>query len=293
MTLSFNKFLNTTTRPGNHLHLSLRAIVLGLTWWIPYRSTIGQVSDPDQLPDTLQAIAFQLLGTSINPIPASISPGGEVSGLLQASCYDTDYTLSQKVSDSFIAIGVEDIKIVIGPDIEPPQITCAAPITVVAPPACPLSMGMVVTYNPPTVVDNCPGSTVICTPPSGSTFPVGTSMVTCTAKDAAGNAAACAFAITVFDLRLQDDTNPSTVLLVNSQTGEYRLWANGTTYTGTGVISKRGCAITLTHNAADRRLQASVDTSVARGNASLQRPAGTVFCTISDRDIRNDSTLCP
>ncbi len=259
----------------------------------PKRFVIGQVSDPDQSPDTLLGVAFQLIGTRITPIFASISPGGEVSVLLQAACDDTDYKLSLRVSDYFLANDVEDIKVIIGPDIEPPQITCAAPIIAVAPPACPLATSLPITYNPPTVVDNCPGTSVACNPPSGSSFPVGTSTVTCTAKDAAGNTASCSFAVTIFDVRVQDDTTPSTVLLFNSQTGQYRLCANGQTYTGTGVVTKRSCAITLTHNATDRRVQATVDTSVARGNASMQMPAGTLLCTITDRDIRNDSTLCP
>jgi hypothetical protein len=174
----------------------------------------------------------------------------------------------------------------------PPTITCLGPVTAVAPPACPLSTSTVVNYNPPTFIDNCPGTTVACNPPAGSSFPVGTSAVTCRATDAAGNTASCSFTVIVFDLRLQDDTNPATVLLFNSRTGQYQLCAYGSTYTGTGGISKRGCSITLTHNAADRRLQASVDISTARGNASLQLPAGTMVCSINDRDIKNDSTLC-
>jgi hypothetical protein len=36
---------------------------------------------------------------------------------------------------------------------------------------------------------------------------------------------------------------------------------------------------------------ANVDTSVGRGNASLQMSAGTIYC-ITDRDIRNDSSIC-
>jgi hypothetical protein len=175
----------------------------------------------------------------------------------------------------------------------PPTITCLGPVTVVAPPACPLSTSTVVNYNPPTVIDNCPGTTVACTPPAGSTFPVGTTTIACTAKDAAGNAASCSFAVTVYDLRLQDDTNPAAVLLLNSLTGQYRLCANGQTYTGTGIVTKRGCTITLTHNASDRRLQASVDTSMGRGNAALQMPTGLMMCSINDRDIRNDSAICP
>ena len=39
-----------------------------------------------------------------------------------------------------------------------------------------------------------------CTPPSGSLFPVGTTMVTCTATDASGNVASGSFSVTVWDV---------------------------------------------------------------------------------------------
>ena len=51
----------------------------------------------------------------------------------------------------------------------------------------------------PTVTDNCPGATITCSPPSGSAFPVGTTSVTCTATDAAGNTAQCTFTVSVSD----------------------------------------------------------------------------------------------
>ncbi|TAL03533.1 MAG: HYR domain-containing protein [Verrucomicrobia bacterium] len=41
--------------------------------------------------------------------------------------------------------------------------------------------------------------TVVCDPPSGSTFPVGTNVVTCCATDAAGNSNCCSFNIVVED----------------------------------------------------------------------------------------------
>ncbi len=258
----------------------------------PKTFVIANVSDPDQPLDSLQVSASPMTGSGISLTNISVSSAGQVGATLQASCDATKSTFTLTVSDAFSASASALLTIDIGPDIEPPQITCAAPITAVAPPACPIAVGTIVTYNPPTVSDNCPGTTFACNPPSGSTFPVGTSTVTCTAKDAAGNIASCSFAVTVFDIRLQDDTNPTTVLLFNSQTGQYRLCANGATYTGTGVVTKRGCAITLTHNATDRRLLANVDTSVARGNASMQMPAGTMLCTITDRDTRNSSCSC-
>lgn len=56
--------------------------------------------------------------------------------------------------------------------------------------ACPVAAGAVVTYAAPMASDNCALQSVICNPPSGSTFPVGTTTVTCTATDTSGNSVA-------------------------------------------------------------------------------------------------------
>jgi hypothetical protein len=55
-----------------------------------------------------------------------------------------------------------------------------------------------VTFNA-TALDNCPGVTVICTPPSGSTFALGTNTVICVATDASSNSNSCSFTITIVD----------------------------------------------------------------------------------------------
>jgi len=53
-----------------------------------------------------------------------------------------------------------------------------------------------VTYPAPTVSDNCTVASVSCVPASGSNFPVGTTTVSCTATDAAGNSSVCYFTVT-------------------------------------------------------------------------------------------------
>jgi hypothetical protein len=83
-------------------------------------------------------------------------------------------------------------KINVTPDTVPPTITCPANITTPATSAA----GAVVTYPAATATDNC-AATVACVPASGSPFPVGTTPVTCTARDCAGNTAACTFTVTV------------------------------------------------------------------------------------------------
>ena len=176
-------------------------------------------------------------------------------------------------------------------DTQPPTITCPAHITAKAPAG---SNCTIVNYTTPTSTDNCPlpPNPVVCSPPSGSCFARGTTTVTCTATDASDNTASCSFSVTVFDLCLQDDSNPATVLFVNSLTGEYRFCCGGTTFTGRGQITVRGSTYALQHYANDRRLAMTDDESAHRGTASLQLPPGTLRCTIIDRDTRNNSCLC-
>ncbi|HXJ72231.1 MAG TPA: HYR domain-containing protein, partial [Candidatus Dormibacteraeota bacterium] len=54
-----------------------------------------------------------------------------------------------------------------------------------------------VTYSVATT--DCSDVTVVCNPPSGSTFPKGTTTVTCMATDACNNASSCSFTVTIND----------------------------------------------------------------------------------------------
>ncbi|MEK6321839.1 MAG: HYR domain-containing protein [Acidobacteriota bacterium] len=128
---------------------------------------------------------------------------------------------------------------------------------------------------------------------SGSTFPLGTTTVTCTATDASGNTATCSFTVTVFNACLQDDSNPSLVVVFNSQTGEYRFCCGGTIFTGTGTVRVRGCVVTIQDNAPGRRVRITLEGSVNRGSASLESPPGTLTCLISDRNTTDNNCACP
>jgi hypothetical protein len=81
-------------------------------------------------------------------------------------------------------------------DATAPAISCPAPLVVSASPgAC----SAPVTFTP-TATDACsPPVTIVSTPASGSIFAVGTTTVTSTATDAAGNAASCPVTVTVVD----------------------------------------------------------------------------------------------
>ena len=176
------------------------------------------------------------------------------------------------------------------PETTPPVITCPGNVSANTTPGG----TAVVNYPNPVATDNCSTPTVVCSPPSGSAFPVGITTVTCTATDAAGNQASCNFTVLVraFDICIQDDSNSSRVLLWNSQTGDYQFCCGSTVITGKGTATRQGNIFKLTHNFADRRLSAQFDAGTKRGNASLQMPPGTTICAITDRDTRNNSCLC-
>ena len=177
-------------------------------------------------------------------------------------------------------------------DTQPPAVTCPADLVAVTPQnVCTTTSCAIVTYSA-TATDNCPGVTLVCTPPSGSCLPPGVTTVTCTATDASSNTSSCSFTVTVFDVCMQDDSSASTGLLFNSFTGQYQFCCGTVVVKGTGSVSRTGCIISLTDNSSLRRVTARVDLTVFRGTATFQMPPGTTRCTITDRDTRNNTCLC-
>ena len=90
------------------------------------------------------------------------------------------------------------------PDSTPPLLALPDTITVEAT----SPSGAVVTYSVSATDDEDPNPTVSCTPPSGSTFPIGASTVTCAATDASGNIATASFTVIVRDTDQDDDGVP-------------------------------------------------------------------------------------
>jgi hypothetical protein len=86
-------------------------------------------------------------------------------------------------------------------DTNSPVINCPSNIIAVATSS---SSGAIVNYPAPTATDDLDTSpTIVCNPPSGSLFPVGTTTVVCTATDDAGNIGRCTFQVTVLPLRFE------------------------------------------------------------------------------------------
>ncbi|MBI3851275.1 MAG: HYR domain-containing protein [Verrucomicrobia bacterium] len=102
-------------------------------------------------------------------------------------------------------------------DTERPAITCPANLVVSTDPG---QCSAVVNYPLPAASDHCPGVTVVSTPPSGSVFQKGTTLVNCTATDASGNSASCSFTVTVVDAEKPTLTSCPTNMLVSTAPGQ-------------------------------------------------------------------------
>jgi HYR domain-containing protein len=127
------------------------------------------------------------------PIPGNIAAGyiGDYLGITSKDCQV--FPLWSDNRTSFFTAYTSPFNF----DETPPTITCPADVVQGNDPGL---CSAVVTYPAPAASDNCPGLNVVCTQPSGSIFPVGTTNVSCTATDGAGATAGCTFKVTVNDV---------------------------------------------------------------------------------------------
>jgi hypothetical protein len=138
---------------------------------------------------TSKAVDFPAPTATDNCSPVDINcspPSGSTFniGTTLVTCSGTDSSLNTTLC--FFNVTVLDA--------EGPVIVCPASVNVSPAPG---QTSAVVTYPPPSATDNLPGVTTACSPASGSTFPLGTTPVTCTATDATGNRSSCTFSVSV------------------------------------------------------------------------------------------------
>jgi subtilisin-like proprotein convertase family protein len=140
-------------------------------------------------------------------IPNAQDQCGAVANFSPTTTGDCGTVGCTPASGSFFPVGTTTVTCTVanGPscsftvtvnDEQNPTVTCPANQTV---PADAGQCSATATYSA-TAEDNCPGvSAATCTPPSGSSFPIGTTTVTCSATDASGNQGSCSFTVTVVD----------------------------------------------------------------------------------------------
>lgn len=129
-----------------------------------------------------------------------------VAGPLAPAIAYADATTTSATSSSSGGRTLEDRLAEINSDTTPPVISAHSGISATTTSAS----GAVITYTAPSYSDDVDGTgTATCAPPSGSTFPVGTTAVTCNAADSAGNSATPT-TFSVMITLVQDSTASST-----------------------------------------------------------------------------------
>jgi|GEM_PF-1740710 len=136
-----------------------------------------------------------------------------------------------------------------------------------------------------------------------------------TGIQAGGWSATATVVTSPFDFCLQDDSAPSRVVLWNTFTGDYMFSCPGclpspratesggatatagnagsqTSLSGTGTMARKGCIITLTHNAPDRRVFARLDPCSNSGTTTVEAPKTNVKFTITDRNTADNTCAC-
>ena len=93
----------------------------------------------------------------------------------------------------------------------------------------------------------------------------------------------CSFAVLTFDLCVQDDSDPTKVVLVNTATGAYRFCCGGNAFTGTGTVTVRGNLVTVQHNNTNRRVLIKVDRGTNQGPPRSNRRPGASYARSGTR----------
>jgi hypothetical protein len=154
-------------------------------------------------------------------------------------------------------------------DTTAPTINCPANITKSTDPN---QCAAIVSFAP-TATDNCSGvGTPTCTPPSGSSFPKGTTTVTCTVKDAANNQSACSFTVTVND----------------TQAASIACTANISVPAASGQ-----CGATVSYNApmvSDNCPNVGAPLCAPPSGSTFSKGTTTVTCTV--KDAANNQSAC-
>ncbi|MFN3299474.1 MAG: HYR domain-containing protein, partial [Sediminibacterium sp.] len=133
--------------------------------------------------------AVNFTATETNAIPASTITYSHAPG----SVFPVGTTSVTATATNAVGTSQSTFEVTVK-DVTAPTISATNSINAIATSA----NGAVVNYTLPTATDNCSGViNVTATPASGSVFPIGTTTVTVTATDAAGNTSSTSFDVTV------------------------------------------------------------------------------------------------
>ena len=138
--------------------------------------------------------------------------------------------------------------------------------------------------------------------PAGANF-----VVVIGANNPGGVGDDCAYQFTVvgnicegFDTCVQDNSNPSRFIRINTTTGDYEFndCSKGIVLTGTGAIGTSFCKIQLTDRGPDpkrpdRNVNVAINPCTGAATASVRGPGITGTVSLSDSNIGNNTCECP
>lgn len=172
--------------------------ILPPTCVIPANITAN--TDPGQC---FAALSPQVSATGCLPVSIAVLLTGATSGTFSGTngpvALATNYnkgvtTVTVTLTDALNNMKTCSFTVTVV-DKEPPKIICPQNVNVPNVPLC--NGGTTVTFPPPTVTDNCPMVNFTCSHQSGSFFPCGQTIVTCTATDMAQNTKTCTFTVNI------------------------------------------------------------------------------------------------
>ncbi|WP_420593135.1 malectin domain-containing carbohydrate-binding protein [Robiginitalea biformata] len=170
----------------------------------------GQVGNSN-IDATLHTVEFTMpFGTDLSSLAPSIAVS-EFASINPASGATADFTspVDYTVTAQSGAQQVWQVTALLAADSEDPVVACPPNLTITNDPgAC----GAIVTFAA-TATDNDAVSSLDYSTPSGSVFPVGTTTVTVTAYDPAGNSDTCTFDVTVNDTEAPAVTCPGDIIV--------------------------------------------------------------------------------
>jgi hypothetical protein len=170
-------------------------------------------------------------------------------------------------------------------DTQLPTVACPANIIV---PNTAGSCSAVVSFTP-TASDNCPGVTIVSSPASGSTFPVGTTTVTVTATDASGNTRQCQFTVRVNDTQVPTITCPANVV-VNNTSGQCGAIVN---YTAPTASDNCTGGVTVVSSPASGSFFPVGTTTVTATATDAAGNTATCTFTVKVNDTQLPTPVCP
>jgi len=180
-------------------------------------SSVVMLNAGDEIVATCGSITVEVISGSVE-VEFIASDGTTATTTLDAGdsvTFDTDTVTITNNSSEPVVIIVNGQETTIGGggtfvlDLTPPTVVVPANITEEAT----STLGALVTYAASATDDKDPSPTLVCVLPSGSTFPLGTTSVTCTATDAFANTDSASFDVTVQDTTPPVVTDPPNVIV--------------------------------------------------------------------------------